>query len=64
MRLARTRASRIEGRLKKVAERVDASRQLITTLEPLIDSADEELALIESLRKKGKSESAAAKVLR
>ena len=61
MRLARTRASRIEGRLKKVAERVDASRQLITTLEPLIDKADEELALIESLRKKGKSESTAAK---
>lgn len=61
LRVARVRASRIEERLKKIADRVDASRQLVAVLEPSVTRADEELALVESLRKKGKSQRAAAK---
>lgn len=61
LRIARVRASRIEARLGKIADRVDASRQLVAALEPAITRADEELALVESLRKRGKSQRAAAK---
>ena len=61
LRIARVRASRIEERLKKIADRVDASRQLVAILEPAVSRADEELALVESLRRNGKSQRAAIK---